>query len=51
MNLGVDFPETNGIKGTFEVQPMYPPGSYPAVTLVSLQFAGNAFTAVTPYVQ
>ncbi len=47
MNLGVDFPETNGIAGTFKVEPG-PSATY--VTGFSLQFAGNgAFTAITPF--
>ena len=48
MNLGTDFPETNGRSGTFEVQIV----DALSTTLagVSLQFAGNgAFTAITPF--
>ena len=46
MNLGVDFPETNGKKGTFRVTS--PKTNY--LTGFSLQFAGTgAFTAITPY--
>ncbi len=48
MNLGVDFPETNGRAGMFTVEPAEPFGVY--LTGFSLQFAGNgAFTAVTPF--
>ncbi|MEO5925612.1 MAG: hypothetical protein ABIR70_17450 [Bryobacteraceae bacterium] len=46
MNLGVDFPETNGKRGTFKV--VSPNVNY--LSGFSLQFAGNgAFTAITPY--
>ena len=48
MNLGVDFPETNGIMGMFVVEPVTEFST--TVTGFSLQFAGNgAFTAITPF--
>ncbi len=48
MNLGVDFPETNGKTGTFAVEPVSSFSVY--LTSFSLQFAGNgAFTAITPF--
>jgi hypothetical protein len=47
MNLGTDFPETNGMAGTFKVESGSSSGE---LTGFSLQFAGNgAFTAITPY--
>jgi len=47
MNLGVDFPETVGRMGTFEVTPVKPYST--ELTGVSLQFSGNAFTIITPF--
>lgn len=48
MNLGTDFPETNGKAGTFKVEPGEDATS--SLTGFSLQFAGNgAFTTITPY--
>lgn len=48
MNLGLDFPETNGRIGTFNVRVKE---SYSInLSAFSLQFAGNgAFTAITPF--
>jgi hypothetical protein len=48
MNLGIDFPETNGKKGTFVVEPVE---KYSTVlTGFSLQFAPNgAFTVIIPF--
>lgn len=48
MNLGVDFPETNGRIGTFNVRVKDSFSVY--LSAFSLQFAGNgAFTAITPF--
>jgi hypothetical protein len=48
MNLGDDFPETRGIAGTFEVEPVIKYTT--TLTGFSLQFAGNgAFTIITPF--
>jgi len=48
MNLGVDFPETNGRMGMFTVEPVNQYST--TLTGFSLQFAGNgAFTAITPF--
>lgn len=47
MNLGVDFPETVGRMGTFEVEPIDKYST--SLTGVSLQFSGSAFTFVTPF--
>ena len=48
MNLGVDFPETNGMTGTFVVEPVTQFST--TLTGFSLQFAPNgAFTAITPF--
>lgn len=48
MNLGVDFPETNGVIGNFVVEPVTQFSTN--LTGFSLQFAPNgAFTAITPF--
>ena len=48
MNLGADFPETNGRVGTFKVE--QGPSTFGYLTGFSLQFATNgAFTAITPF--
>ena len=48
MNLGVDFPETNGMMGVFVVESVTQFSTY--LTGFSLQFAPNgAFTAITPF--
>jgi hypothetical protein len=48
MNLGADFPETNGRIGTFVVEPVAKYST--TLTGFSLQFAPNgAFTAITPF--
>ncbi len=48
MNLGVDFPETNGKMGTFVVEPVTKYST--TLTGFSLQFSANgAFTAITPF--
>lgn len=47
MNLGVDFPETNGRMGTFEVEAVTTYST--TLTGMSLQFSGNAFTSITPF--
>lgn len=48
MNLGVDFPETNGRAGFFRVEN----ANFRYMSAFSLQFTANgAFTAVTPYEQ
>ena len=48
MNLGVDFPATNGVMGTFVVEPVTKYST--TLTGFSLQFAPNgAFTAITPF--
>jgi hypothetical protein len=48
MNLGVDFPETNGRTGMFIVEPVTKYST--TVTGFSLQFAANgAFTVITPF--
>ena len=51
MNLGADFPETNGIQGNFVVEQVTQPSQpSPTLTGFSLQFAPNgAFTVVTPF--
>ncbi len=48
MNLGADFPETNGRSGTFEVEIVDTFST--TLTGMSLQWAGNgAFTVITPF--
>ena len=48
MNLGADFPETNGRIGTFVVEPVTKYST--TLTGFSLEFAPNgAFTAITPF--
>lgn len=49
MNLGVDFPETAGQIGTFTVEVVQQFST--TLTGFSLQFAGNAFTVITPFEQ
>jgi hypothetical protein len=49
MNLGVDFPETVGRIGTFTVEVAQQYST--TLTGFSLQFAGNAFTVITPFEQ
>ena len=48
MNLGIDFPETNGRMGVFVVEPVTQFST--TLTGFTLQFAPNgAFTAITPF--